>query len=850
MFCCNLTFGQNSLYFEGVVLDPQSNPIPSSSVILSNVNGEILAYTITDQKGTFKIPVPTIVKSCTVSIKNLGYDVFTKEIDFSKVSDYANLTFVLKEKLNNLDEVVIKSTRPITEKKDTLIFNADFYTTPTDRSIEDVLKNIPGISVASDGTIKYGNQEIKKILIDGDDMVDQQYTILSKNLDPKIVESIQVLKNFDSNPLRKKYGNGNDVALNLTVKENFKNIFFGKVDAGLGTDNRFDNDVNIGFLSGKFKALHLTNYNTIGEVQEDISSFSGSNLDDLKDTSVQRKNTLQPTLRNNFFPPPFLENEEKLINESTLISNSLHHKFNKKSNLRAAFTYRENRTNFDQFNLQTFNTAKPISFSEDVNLKEQKPAFLGNFTYTFYNEKNIYFTWESLVESGNPNWNQQIITQNENISTINDSKERNINNHLKMTYRPQKNLTWDNYVYQTSQKIQENDFLSSSEDVKQEITKQEHLYGISSKITFQKNRNVFNLQAGVEEEYNELATSVQQNNSSSNAERNLHFTNSIATVTLKHTLRDSTKFSFESGITYKKSRNTDFDNFFLPMLGINLQRSLKGLGQFSIGYTFKNRLSDLDFIYPQTLFTSYRNAGTGLTSPFKVKLQSISILHNKQVLGKNFFWFNLLSYSHFDKGVISFNTITEDTTLFSLSEGRGGTSFLAQTNTTTYIKPLSTSVKFSIGYTYLLNYLAINESNISTSKSNTIDFDIDMTSYISNKFLLKTTIKSLYQENTFQNQKSGFASYALKNELSYTFSEYFTAAAKNHLYSVNKEAISFLSLALLYKLPKTKWEFSLRHHNIFNQNNFTANQFDDFVTSRSSTQLLNSYVLLNTIYRF
>ena len=71
-------------------------------------------------------------------------------------------------------------------------------------SVEKSLKKIPGISIDKDGKIKYWNTEIEKILIDGDDLANDQYTFISKNLRTAVIEDIQVLKNFEENTVLKK----------------------------------------------------------------------------------------------------------------------------------------------------------------------------------------------------------------------------------------------------------------------------------------------------------------------------------------------------------------------------------------------------------------------------------------------------------------------------------------------------------------------------------------------------------------------------------------------------------------------------------------------------------------------
>jgi hypothetical protein len=65
--------------------------------------------------------------------------------------------------------------------------------------VEDLLKRIPGLTVESDGTIKVGNQEVEKIMIEGDDFFERGYKLLTKNMPAKPIEKIELLLQKKSN---------------------------------------------------------------------------------------------------------------------------------------------------------------------------------------------------------------------------------------------------------------------------------------------------------------------------------------------------------------------------------------------------------------------------------------------------------------------------------------------------------------------------------------------------------------------------------------------------------------------------------------------------------------------------
>ncbi len=96
----------------------------------------------------------------------------------------APVDFVLQASVNQLQAVVIKSSRPVLRVNgDTLSYNVSDFSNPQDRTIGEVIKKLPGITVAADGTISYNNKPISTVYIGGDNLLDDKYSIAT-NLHP------------------------------------------------------------------------------------------------------------------------------------------------------------------------------------------------------------------------------------------------------------------------------------------------------------------------------------------------------------------------------------------------------------------------------------------------------------------------------------------------------------------------------------------------------------------------------------------------------------------------------------------------------------------------------------------
>src|SRR5690625_1641846 len=188
--------------------------------------------------------------------------------------DLNSKTYYLKDALEKLDEVVITRKPDVIHKKDTVIYNPDAFAKGGERNVEDLLRQLPGIQVDREGTIFVGGQEIEKILIDNDDLLGNRYKLISKNLRIEAIDSVQVISNYLDNHLLKGIVENNKKAINLQLKEAYKQIWFGNIDAGydIAGEDYHALKFNIMKLGDRMKHYFIGDFNNKG------MSSSGSEI--------------------------------------------------------------------------------------------------------------------------------------------------------------------------------------------------------------------------------------------------------------------------------------------------------------------------------------------------------------------------------------------------------------------------------------------------------------------------------------------------------------------------------------------------------------------------------------------
>ncbi|MCF1192522.1 outer membrane beta-barrel protein [Mangrovimonas sp. AS39] len=243
-----------------LVAEEDQSPLESATVYLQRVkDSSLITYTISDKDGRFSLQEKTGDTEANLFVSYVGYKTYYQNIKLDKeVIDLKNIVMAVSS--DALDEVVIKASAPVTIKKDTLEFNVKSFKTKKDATVEDLLKQLPGVTVEDDGTIKVNGKSVNKILVNGKPFFGNDPSITTKNLTKDIIEKIQVVDTKSkSEAFTGEVTDGENKTINLTIKEENNKGVFGRVSAGGGTDERyefagmfnyFDNDRRISVLAG------------------------------------------------------------------------------------------------------------------------------------------------------------------------------------------------------------------------------------------------------------------------------------------------------------------------------------------------------------------------------------------------------------------------------------------------------------------------------------------------------------------------------------------------------------------------------------------------------------------------
>ena len=289
-FLISTLFGlAQNIDLEGTIKDTSGTPIMGANIVAVEKETQILdGFGISNDSGYFRL---TLKKGTEYDIK-ISF-IGLKEVAFV-LNEEKNIekNFVLEEQAESLDEVELVYEMPVTIKGDTIIYNADSFNTGSERKLEDVLKNMPGIEVNEEGRIEVEGKEITKITVEGKDFFDGDSKLATQNLPANVVGKVEVLRNFSEvNQLRSVTNNEDNIAINISLKSGKDKFWFGELGGGVGNEDRFIANPKIFFYSKELSMNLLGNSNNIGEPplsRQDFYRFGGgfNNLNARTGTSI------------------------------------------------------------------------------------------------------------------------------------------------------------------------------------------------------------------------------------------------------------------------------------------------------------------------------------------------------------------------------------------------------------------------------------------------------------------------------------------------------------------------------------------------------------------------------------
>ena len=263
---------------KGKVADSIGTTFSEATVVLvSAIDSSVVDTKMTDSKGEF------VFKEVPYGM----YQLFVTSVQFNGVvkeitvnSELKNMGTISVIKGYKQDAVTVVAQNPVRIAQDTVEFRADAFKTRPNAMVEDLLKKLPGVQVAKDGSVTAQGQTVTKIYVDGKQFFGDDPKMATKNLPANVIDKVQVIdKKSDQSQFTGFDDGTTEKVINITIKKDKKKGFFGRASVAAGTDNRYESNLSFNkFKNGSQLSIigQANNTNSDGFTFQDIMDFNGS----------------------------------------------------------------------------------------------------------------------------------------------------------------------------------------------------------------------------------------------------------------------------------------------------------------------------------------------------------------------------------------------------------------------------------------------------------------------------------------------------------------------------------------------------------------------------------------------
>ncbi len=253
-------FAQNNGFtVSGTVVDSSNNTAIELATVAIKATGTetIVADATADLDGKFILKINKPGKYDLI-IAFMGYNPKTLPIEVKANMKLGRIA--ISSSINTLKEAVVTAERPeVTVDAEKTVFNISQNPSNQIGTAEDMLRNVPGITVDQDGNISMIGKSGVKVLVDGrpNAQADNDLPDFLKSLPANSIESIELI----TTPSARYDAEGNAGIINIKLKKGSANGLNMNASAAIGIVNRYNANVNVNYRKAKYNIFGGYSFN-------------------------------------------------------------------------------------------------------------------------------------------------------------------------------------------------------------------------------------------------------------------------------------------------------------------------------------------------------------------------------------------------------------------------------------------------------------------------------------------------------------------------------------------------------------------------------------------------------------
>ncbi|WP_420633039.1 outer membrane beta-barrel family protein [Candidatus Palauibacter sp.] len=228
---------QSDFAVSGVVADTAGAGLNGAMVVaLAKPDSVLTRFTTTNGEGVFVLG-DLRPGEYVLQVTLIGHGTIRQ--DLTVTGENVNVgTIQLEVMAVEMDPLVITLDHvPFLNRRDTLGYNAGAFRTRPNATVEDLLRQLPGVEVETDGSIKAQGEDVENVLVDGREFFGSDPKIATRNLPAEAVDRVQIYdKESDMAEFTGIADGEEERTINLELKEEARTGYFGRMAGGLGAD--------------------------------------------------------------------------------------------------------------------------------------------------------------------------------------------------------------------------------------------------------------------------------------------------------------------------------------------------------------------------------------------------------------------------------------------------------------------------------------------------------------------------------------------------------------------------------------------------------------------------------------
>ena len=868
-FLLTLFIGINSVYSQtiyGIIKDGKE-PLEMVSVTLKNENNDILTYATSDKDGNYSLNTDNIGDGYSVVFSKYGFEEQIHTLSKNEIKANRQLDIFLKEeseKIKDIKEVVIYQKPKLEEAQDTLSYRANAYKDGTERNIEDLIKKLPGMTVDDNGGIKYKGKQVEKVLLEGDDIFNENYTAGTRNISVEMVDQIQAIEKYSENNLLKGIENSDKVALNLKIKKGKMDFSGSSLLAG-GFDERYNAEVNILSISKKNKNFSSGSYNNIGENSSPYDFFSnGSTVGDYKiKQQIIPSLVGEPMYSNvlNFKRVSINDNYFGNINNNTRLSDKLNFKFNI-SYYKNKFLYDlENNTNYTLEGKNIFTSQNDKSTKEperyDTSYKltwnVNKSSLLEISSKWFFERKKSVSEYtinktdysDGILENKSHFFSQDILYTN----------KLDTNRVLQLGVAFSQNNNKQNYILSPGFDFVQNQIDLAKTNI-QNVDLTKSFFNINSVLLGKNKKDKYQialssnyqdssinslLDAGDFLSKNDISYKIQETNLSGFYNWNVGSFSLTPTISFKN--------------IFQEIKNTEKINDLVFNPSLQIIYKIDNNSRIFSNILFSQQPQQINNLYENYIMTSNRSITKNDASMQFQKKQEISVGYSVYNIMKQFSTSFSATYNNEKNNFFANTDVSENLTKMTYI-------FLPEKNTNIsinymiekYIPRFQSTFRVNVNYNLYAYRNIVNNSELRDNKFNFLGTEL----FAKTAFDIPVNLENTFKWQSSNSKAEGYSSN--KNIFIDNVSKLLIKPNKRWIASIsldyfkpsaeNTKEYYFLDMDIRYITKNKIWEFFFTGKNLTNNKYFTEYTITDYYQSYSSQKLNDLYVIMGCKFQF